>query len=317
MRRLAKYGISALANAAYRAAKSASLRRMLFNSIRLNRIETERFRSIEECGFLAYAFLNRHESKSQILQDLWVSYELGEKRGGFFVEFGATNGLVNSNTWLLEKKYGWKGILAEPNPVWHAMLKANRDSAIDHRCVGSSTGKMVTFLTTDASDPELSSIAEFASGDHFAEVRARGTEIKVETASLTELLLEHKAPIEIDYLSVDTEGSEYDILSHFDFSRYVIGLISVEQNRHTEAKIETLLTGHGYHRVFKEFSQWDGWYARPERRRRGLRFAMDATWHVSDPPWTRSSGPAREASKDLSSVTRKDLSHLLQRQRNT
>jgi FkbM family methyltransferase len=272
---------------------------MLFNSIRLNRIETERFRSIEECGFLAYAFLNRHESKSQILQDLWVSYELGEKRGGFFVEFGATNGLVNSNTWLLEKKYGWKGILAEPNPVWHAMLKANRDAAID------------------ASDPELSSIAEFASGDHFAEVRARGTEIKVETASLTELLLEHKAPIEIDYLSVDTEGSEYDILSHFDFSRHVVGVISVEQNRHTEAKIETLLTGHGYHRVFKDFSQWDGWYARPERRRRGLSFAMDATWHVSDPPWTRSSGPAREASKDLSSVIRKDLSDLLQRQRNT
>jgi hypothetical protein len=104
MMRLAKHGISALAYAAHMAAKSASLRTMLFNSIRLNRIETERFRSMEECGFLAYAFLNRHESKSQILQDLWVRYELSERREGFFVEFGATNGLVNSNTWLLEKK---------------------------------------------------------------------------------------------------------------------------------------------------------------------------------------------------------------------
>ena len=115
MARFAKHGISAVAYAVHMAAKNPTVRRMLFNSIRLNRTETERFRSIEECGFLAYSFLNRHESKSQILQDLWVSYELGEKQDGFFVEFGATNGLANSNTWLLEKKYGWKGILAEPN----------------------------------------------------------------------------------------------------------------------------------------------------------------------------------------------------------
>ena len=302
MMRLAKHGISALAYAAHMAAKSASLRTMLFNSIRLNRIETERFRSMEECGFLAYAFLNRHESKSQILQDLWVRYELSERRGGFFVEFGATNGLVNSNTWLLEKKYGWKGILAEPNPMWHSTLASNRDSAIDHRCVGSSTGKMVAFLTTDASDPELSSITEFASGDRFAGVRARGIEIKVETVSLNELLIEHKAPVEIDYLSIDTEGSEYDILSHFDFSRHVIGLISVEQNGHTEAKIGALLTKHGYDRVFKEFSQWDGWYVRADSRRQGSRLGMDAPSHVPDLAWKRSNCPAGEARKGLAGL---------------
>jgi hypothetical protein len=94
--------------------RAPPFKRMLFNSIRLNRIETERFRSIEECRFLAYVFLNRHESRSQILQDLWVSYELGEKREGFFVEFGASNGVVNSNTWLLEKKYGWKAFWLSP-----------------------------------------------------------------------------------------------------------------------------------------------------------------------------------------------------------
>jgi FkbM family methyltransferase len=300
MLRLAKHGISILARAAYGAARSPSLRRMLFNSIRLNRIETERFRSIEECEFLAYAFLNRRESRSQILQDLWVSYELGEKREGFFVDFGATNGLVNSNTWLLEKKYGWKGILAEPNPIWHSTLRANRDSAIDYRCVASSTGRTVEFLTTDASDPELSAIAEFATGDHFAEVRAKGTAIKVQTVSLTGLLIEHNAPTEIDYLSIDTEGSEYDILSHFDFSRYVIGLISVEQNKQTETKIEILLTKHGYRRVFRDFSQWDGWYVRPERRRHGSRFEMDAKSLTSDPALMQSGCSAGATRKDLS-----------------
>jgi FkbM family methyltransferase len=281
MARLVKHGLSAVAYAVHLAAKNASLRRMLFNSVRLNRIETERFRSIDEYRFLLYAFLNRHQSRSQILQDLWVSYELGEKREGFFVEFGATNGVVNSNTWLLETKYGWKGILAEPNPVWHSMLAANRKSAIDHRCVDSNSGKMVAFLTTDASDPELSSIAEFASGDHFADVRASGTTIKVETISLNDLLIEHNAPFEIDYLSIDTEGSEYAILSEFDFSRYDVTLMSVEQNRHTEAKIEALLTRQGFHRIFKEFSQWDGWYARAERRRQGPSFGIESRSHIA------------------------------------
>lgn len=273
--RLAKHGLSALAYAAHVASKSAALRRMLFNSIRLNRVETERFRSLKECRFLAYVFLNRHESRSQLLQDLWICYELSEKRGGFFIEFGATNGVVNSNTWLLEKKFGWDGILIEPNPLWHPMLEANRDVTIDRRCVSSKTGETVSFLTTDASDPELSSIAEFAGGDHFAEVRAKGTEIRVETVSLNDLLLQHNAPVEIDYLSIDTEGSEYDILSNFDFSRHVIDLISVEQNKNTETKIEVLLAKHGYERVFKEFSQWDGWYARVERAHRS-RFEVGA-----------------------------------------
>jgi FkbM family methyltransferase len=281
MARLVKRGISAVAYAVYLVAKNASLRRMLFNSVRLNRIESERFRNIDEYSFLLYCFLKRPESRSQILQDLWVSYELGEKRDGFFVEFGATNGVVNSNTWLLEKKYGWKGILAEPNPVWHSTLAANRNSAVDHRCVDSSSGKMVAFLATDGSDPELSSIAEFASGDHFADVRAGGTVIEVETISLNDLLIEHNAPFEIDYLSIDTEGSEYAILSEFDFSRYDVTLMSVEQNRHTEPKIEALLTKQGFLRVFKEFSQWDGWYVRAERRRRGASFGIDSIPHIA------------------------------------
>ena len=272
---IAKHGISATAYLAYLAGKSAVLRRMLFNSIRLNRLETERFRNLAEYRFLSYVFLNRNESKSQILQDLWVCYELNEKREGFFVELGATNGLVNSNTWLLENKLQWKGILAEPNPFWHSLLTVNCNSTVDHRCVHSVSGEMVSFLATEDSDPELSSIAAFANGDHFAEVRASVTPIQVKTVSLNDLLLEHNAPADIDYLSIDTEGSEYEILSHFDFGRYRVNLISVEQNRNTEAKIESLLRRHGFRRVFKEFSQWDGWYIQGVDQR-SQRLELDA-----------------------------------------
>lgn len=264
--RIGKNILSAVAYAGYLAAANPRLRKIVFNSIRLNRPETDRLRRMEELRFLAYLFHRRHESRSQILQDLWVCYELGERQGGFFVEFGATNGLVNSNTWLLEKKYDWKGILVEPNPIWHSALVENRSSIVDRRCVSSSTGKTVAFLTTDDADPELSSIAEFAKDDHFASVRADGVEIKVDTISLNDLLKEYNAPFEINYISIDTEGSEFDILSNFDFSKHAFDVISVEQNRFTERKIESLLSKNGYIRVFKEFSQWDGWYVHAEQR---------------------------------------------------
>ena len=51
-------------------------------------------------------------SKSQLKQDIFVLLETGFKRNGFFVEFGATNGIDLSNTYLLEKRFGWNGILA-------------------------------------------------------------------------------------------------------------------------------------------------------------------------------------------------------------
>ena len=267
MLRVAKHGLSALAFAASAAIRRAPLRQMLFNSIRLNRIEAERFMSIAECRFLAYCFLNRQRSRSQILQDLWVCYELDEVRNGFFVEFGATDGITNSNTWLLEKQYGWTGILAEPNPSWHAALAANRNAAIDQRCVSGGSETKVKFLTTDDVDPELSGMAEFATGDHFAAVRERGVQLEIEAVSLNRLLDELNAPNQIDYMSIDTEGSEYECLRNFDFSRRTVALISVEQNRQTEASIESLLVAQGYQRVFREFSQWDGWYVRSGRSR--------------------------------------------------
>jgi hypothetical protein len=102
--------------------------------------------------------------------------------------------------------------------------------------------------------------AAFADGDHFKSLREKGKAIEVQTTSLNDLLLSHNAPTNIDYLSIDTEGSELDLLSSFDFEKYRISLISVEQNPATETRIQNLLTSRGYSRVYPQFSQWDGWY---------------------------------------------------------
>ncbi|SFL50892.1 FkbM family methyltransferase [Methylobacterium pseudosasicola] len=238
---------------------SLAVQKILFNAIRLNRREVQHLVSNPDAAFLAYCLARRTRSKSQILQDLWVCFELGEKTNGYFVEFGATNGSKNSNTWLLEKTLGWKGILAEPNPIWHAALAAERSAAIEHRCVSSRSHETVTFLATNDTDPELSGIARHADADHFAETRSRGQRIEIETISLDDLLDAYSAPNCIDYLSIDTEGSELDILSAYSFSR-TFNVISVENNPKNEAAIDELLALKGYVRVFRQFSQWDSWY---------------------------------------------------------
>jgi hypothetical protein len=64
--------------------------------------------------------LKSRERKSQLGQDVLAVSIFGDN--GFFVEFGAADAENISNTYLLEKDYGWKGILAEPNPIFHESL---------------------------------------------------------------------------------------------------------------------------------------------------------------------------------------------------
>src|SRR5438132_962410 len=79
------------------------------------------------------------------MQDIFCLLLNRGKAGGFFVEFGASDGRLISNTLLLESEFGWQGILAEPARSWHAGLKKNRKCKIDHRCVWSESGKKLDF----------------------------------------------------------------------------------------------------------------------------------------------------------------------------
>lgn len=198
-------------------------------------------------------------SRSQIRQDLFVLAELGFKRGGYFVEFGATNGKDLSNTYLLEKSYGWHGILAEPAVSWHADLSRNRDCHIDKGCVWRASGETLVLNETDIR--ELSTIDSFSDSDMHSEARKSGKSYPVPTISLNDLLTKYEAPRKIDYLSIDTEGSEFEILQGFDFRRYEIGVITCEHNyTQTRERIHDLLSANGYVRKYVNLSRFDDWY---------------------------------------------------------
>jgi FkbM family methyltransferase len=198
-------------------------------------------------------------SKSQIRQDLFVLSELNFKENGFFVEFGAAGGVEDSNTYLLEEGFGWRGILAEPARVFHDRLRANRRAQISTKCVWRESKKLVTFNETNWA--YHSTIDSFSAHDSFAARRKAGHTYDVETISLMDLLAEFSAPAEIDYLSIDTEGTELDILESFDFTRYRISVITCEHN-FTPAReaIRALLERQGYVRRREHLSRFDDWY---------------------------------------------------------
>ena len=199
------------------------------------------------------------QSKSQLGQDMFALALKGVNDPGFFVEFGASDGLTLSNSYILEKEFGWDGILCEPGVVWHEDLEANREVAIDKRCVLSESGKTVIFSETSMG--ELSTIQDFLKVDGHRRIRKVSNTYSVSTVSLFDLLQEHRAPKYIDFLSVDTEGSEYAILENFDFEIYEFGLICVEHNyTKSRAKLKNLLESKGYMNVHKEQSQFDDWY---------------------------------------------------------
>ena len=199
-------------------------------------------------------------SESQLHQDIFVLSILDFKKDGYFVEFGAASGRELSNSYLLEKEFNWRGILAEPGKIWHQQLKANRENAIiETRCVWKDSDSTLTF--NEVKSAELSTIQEFSGSDGHIHARAGGVTYSVETISLLDLLDSHNAPRVIDYLSIDTEGSEYEILEAFDFAKYSFNVITCEHNyTSNREKIYSLLTAHGYVRVHDQLSQFDDWY---------------------------------------------------------
>jgi hypothetical protein len=78
---------------------------------------------------------------------------------------------------------------------------------------------------------------------------------------LNDLLLKYDAPKNMDYLSIDTEGSEFEILENFNFSKYSFKVITCEHSYEPKRdKIFELLTSKGYARVYEGLSKWDDWY---------------------------------------------------------
>lgn len=209
-------------------------------------------------------------SSSQLLQDMFAAYIVGDNHPKTFLEFGATDGVSLSNSYRLENDLGWKGVLCEPSPQWHQNLFSNRpDTRISTLCVWKETGQKLSFFVSDTG--VLSTLSDFKESDRLSmpgntEIRIQsGKDIEVETISLNDLIEKEFAGVVPSYISVDTEGSEFEIIREFDFGKYRPLVWTVEHN-HTEveSQLDTLMQARGYVRVLKGATAFDAWYVAKE-----------------------------------------------------
>jgi hypothetical protein len=187
---------------------------------------------------------------SQLGQDKWI---LGRVfpgvPNGYFVDVGAWDAESLSNTKALEDA-GWTGICIEPFPRnW-----TGRVCQLFEEVVYSRKGEVVQFRQADV----LGGIEDHI-GHHRAAV-APFPVVELATTTLGDVLDRAKAPRFIHYVSIDTEGSEFEILRALPFSRYTVGAITVEHNSEEPKRrqIRALLEAQGF-RLERE-QLVDDWY---------------------------------------------------------
>ena len=208
--------------------------------------------------------------KSQLYQDVFAAFIIGNKFDKTFLEFGATNGFDLSNSYMLEKVLGWKGTLSEPSTQWHDELKKNRPfSDIITDCIWSESGKELNFFMSDAGI--ASTLDAFKESDRLSmpkntDARIKnGKNIYVKTISLNDVIQKNFKGRSPSYISIDTEGSEYEILRTFDFTKFRPAVFTIEHNfTNQQEKIDNLMQLNNYVRVFKKITAFDAWYVSNE-----------------------------------------------------
>lgn len=157
-----------------------------------------------------------------------VAWDLcGRKSEGWFVELGAYDGVMLSNTLMLEKQHGWTGLLIEPMTGPFQLLEKNRKGLCRKALIDGTDGCSKKFMVNGG----LSGIVP----ENHPEQNL-GNTVTMLTCTLAGVLDSVQAPSRMDFLSLDTEGNELEILASFPFDRYSFQVIIVEHNEHNGPK---------------------------------------------------------------------------------
>lgn len=178
--------------------------------------------------------------KSQIGQDRYYveNVSRGAKKG-FFLDIGAHNGVDLSNTFVLEKNFDWKGICIEANPFVFESLIKNRSAICVNVCLWSSEEEIVLEFPKANEIPEGNDMLVRISGlqgndNYFASQFQQKERYKTIGVKLQTVLEQNNCPSVIDYLSIDIEGAELQVLKPFDFAKYHINFIAIEHGYRQE-----------------------------------------------------------------------------------
>lgn len=196
---------------------------------------------------------------SQISQDRFIDEFFNKKENGFFVDIGANDGITHSNTYFLEKHRNWKGICIEPLLEEFEKLQNNRTSINLNLCVSDFEGE-TDFTHIEGYANMLSGITKEYNETHLERIKGevnhyggKINNIKVSVKTLQCIFDEYNVK-DVDFCSIDTEGSEYNIVKSINFEKTMIKVFIIENN-YKETEIEDFLKTKDY--VLHTKLEWD------------------------------------------------------------
>ena len=169
---------------------------------------------------------------------------------GTFLEIGAWNGELISQTWWLETKRGWNGLCVDP----FAWGFENRTCKLCQKAVSvDGLPRQFVKVTTDRrTGGDVSYFSGFMDSlkVHWPMIIEHcDYEIaEIETITFDDLMKEYQMPNHVEFLSIDAEGAELEIFKGIDFSKYSFDVIDYEHNEDPKVKYEVgrLLEAAGY-----------------------------------------------------------------------
>ncbi len=201
---------------------------MIPGSIRLRFIRARR-RLCEALGVDRYSWMALHDLDRRLARHL-------DFDGGVFVEAGANDGELQSNTYYFEKLRGWTGLLVEPVPELAARCRRNRRATVlqaalvAHEEPGATVELHVAGLMSTVSGAlgDAAATARHVEAGLAVQQLPRAERVRVPARTLSSLIDEAKLRLPIDLLSLDVEGAEVAALRGLDFSRHAPRHLCIE-----------------------------------------------------------------------------------------
>ncbi len=197
----------------------------------------------------AQEFIRSRIHKSRFLSSAWNLEYVGQNNmdadiekilnweNGYFIELGAGDGISYSNTLHLELYHGWRGVLIEPSFIEFEKLKSNRSNMnafVNCACVDDSYKReTIELIYSGHMTVDTNEKLGFSSPEDHARKGAAFIDIDTyrfhaKAVTLNNLLIENDSPREIDFLSLDVEGSELNVLKGLDLNFFVVKFILIE-----------------------------------------------------------------------------------------
>jgi FkbM family methyltransferase len=166
-----------------------------------------------------------------LYNDKFYNEIIFNKNYGYFVEIGALDGKIHSQSYFFEKILKWDGIIVEPHPMWHNKILESRTCKLE---ISPISNKSENDVFICRQEPAFSSIKKDSLEFQNSPIV---NEFEIRTLTLTDLLDKYNAPNVIDFISIDVEGSELKILEKFfEDDKYSVNLINFEHYNYDASK---------------------------------------------------------------------------------